>query len=510
MRLGFGIPGLRISTSGIRVGPRFANVGVGRGGVRASVGPRIARVSVGTRGVAVGSGIGPLHISSRGVGLSVGSSLGGIGINNRGINGFVGPGPFWLGGAIGSSGPSRGSADRHDTNGELRPKTALVKSRSVFLADMPDLGAQYKSYRDELTAAGVKRRNRFEVRIAAAQALFWASAGMVSVQRPYRAVEPPQLPDLPGTRHIRREARSRLRQRGELTFFMKGKKLLVDDESVVVLEELQKKRQQVLKDLNGVMTKFRNSDPKTANVVYNTILADNMFPARWLGAVDGTGVVMVAFGSMSEMVWPEEHGLTKSGNLAVNKVVKRDMVDLHKSLLLRCLLGTGKEVLSANPKLKSVRVMAVDAKGSKLLKDRAVWAELIVKQADLKYLDAPMSHIQRIVNLEQQWLSADGEVPDEAEWSFFTSLLESYRDLLVTDLDIRRRFGDRMKGHMKKTTGEAVPMGSVSDVLSSEPAVLKLVSSSSQIFVGDFRGEVSVNDLQFWFDLISVLPRNEK
>ena len=64
--MGFGlrIPGVRVSTRGIRVGPKFANVKVGRGGVRASVGPRIARVSVGSRGITASTGLGPVHISN--------------------------------------------------------------------------------------------------------------------------------------------------------------------------------------------------------------------------------------------------------------------------------------------------------------------------------------------------------------------------------------------------------------------------------------------------------------
>ncbi len=52
-------PGIRVSTRGVRIGPRVANVRVGRGGAGVSVGPRAARVHVGTRGVGVSSGVGP-------------------------------------------------------------------------------------------------------------------------------------------------------------------------------------------------------------------------------------------------------------------------------------------------------------------------------------------------------------------------------------------------------------------------------------------------------------------
>ena len=53
----------RISTRGISVGPSFAKVRVGRGGIGASVGPRIARVHVSKRGVGASTGIGPISIS---------------------------------------------------------------------------------------------------------------------------------------------------------------------------------------------------------------------------------------------------------------------------------------------------------------------------------------------------------------------------------------------------------------------------------------------------------------
>jgi hypothetical protein len=349
----------------------------------------------------------------------------------------------------------------------------------------------------------VKRRNRYEVRIAAAQALFWASAGITAVQRPYHQVLVPEAPELPGAKQIRREAKARLRDRRQLKMVMRGRRDLIADEEADVLSELEGRRQQLNANLNSVRSQFAHLDPLITGIVFNTVLADNLFPARWLGLVDGVGLVVVAFGSPSEMVWPEEADVGDSGSMKVKKVAKRFMLEEHMRMLLRALMATGKEVLSANPQLRQVRVVAIDRSGPEKLGERNVWGELTLGQRDLRHLNVTSTNVERVARLEQQWLNADGEISDEDEWYFFTSLLTSYRDLLIDEGAVMQELADRLKGKMKPTSREVVPSGTLSMLLEGDPESLRLIAGSGRGLAGT-SGEQSVNDLQFWLDVIAA------
>lgn len=159
--MGFGIrvPGIRISTRGVRVGPRFANVGVSyRGRVSGSVGPRIGRVHVTGRGIRVGTGLGPLSASvGRGglrVGVGVGPLFGSVG--RSGVRVGAGVGPLW------ATTGGRRSKNRHGSGGTSSPRMRA------------NMRTQYERYRDDISQGGSSRRSRDEMRIAGINAAFAA------------------------------------------------------------------------------------------------------------------------------------------------------------------------------------------------------------------------------------------------------------------------------------------------------------------------------------------------
>jgi hypothetical protein len=159
--VGFGIrvPGIRISTRGVRVGPRFANVGVSyRGRVSGSVGPRIARVHVSGRGVRVGTGLGPLSASVGRGGVRVGAGVGPLfgSVGRGGARVGVGVGPLW------ATTGGRRSKNRHGTGGASAPRMRA------------NMRTQYERYRDDITQGGSSRRSRDEMRIAGINAAFAA------------------------------------------------------------------------------------------------------------------------------------------------------------------------------------------------------------------------------------------------------------------------------------------------------------------------------------------------
>ena len=157
--MGFGIrvPGVRISTSGVRVGPRFANVGVStRGRVSGSVGPRIARVSASPGGVRIGTGFGPGRVSVGRGGVRIGAGIGPVfgSVGRGGVRAGVGAGPVW-----GSTRLGGRSANR---------------SVSSSPREKMNLSLEYQNYKDDLLSSGSSRRTRDELRIASINALLAA------------------------------------------------------------------------------------------------------------------------------------------------------------------------------------------------------------------------------------------------------------------------------------------------------------------------------------------------
>ena len=153
--MGFGIrvPGVRISTSGVRVGPRFANVGVStRGRVSGSVGPRIARVSASPKGVRIGTGFGPGRVSVGRGGVRIGAGIGPVfgSVGRGGVRAGVGAGPVW---------------------GSTRLGGRSARSVSSSPREKMNLSLEYQNYKDDLLSSGSSRRTRDELRIASINAL---------------------------------------------------------------------------------------------------------------------------------------------------------------------------------------------------------------------------------------------------------------------------------------------------------------------------------------------------
>jgi len=188
--MGFGIrvPGVRISTRGVRVGPRMANVRVSyRGRVSASAGPRIARVSVSGRGVRVGTGVGPLGASVGRGGLRV---SGGIGpafgsVGQGGVRVGVGAGPLWI---STEGGRSRGRS--------MARTSAAGGGGRIRMSD------SYAQYRQDLASRGGMRRNRDELRMAGINAAFSSAVPLLA---PLQQFIRPTLP-IPSQSDLKRWA----------------------------------------------------------------------------------------------------------------------------------------------------------------------------------------------------------------------------------------------------------------------------------------------------------------
>jgi hypothetical protein len=521
---GIGVPGFRISTRGVRVGPRIANVGIGRGGLRASAGPRIANVSVGRGGVRVGSGVGPLFVSNRGVGVSAG----GLRVSNRGVGASVSPGPFWFG--AGTRWPSFSSLSHPGAwasyarstkqriiggNGSLgavthQPSTPPAQPRNfsrlntrpgqIFGAPLANMGKQFLQYQNNLISSGVKRRNKYEIRSAAAQALLFGSAAHVSVLRSYSELTVPPIPSVPNAKEIRREARRRVRERGDIPLWSFRNSPVLDAECAQVQSEITTRHRVLAQTLSVNLAKVKNLSNSSTSNVMNTLFADNLFPARWIGCSHGHGIVVVAFGGVDEMIWPEEMTITKSGGVGVKKVSKDDRGRRHRQILVSALLSTAKEALSAQPNLARITVVAIDDFEGQPIMSRNVWGFTTIERRDLTRISTSVDLIQNVISLENQFYSADA-INDDSEYSFFAQL-KTTTDAL--DAEANRVAAHFMKHVFVRPTSRGTwlePLGSIQSVFCSEPGLLGIFQSTQIGPAPTPDDALLLGELDYWLSL---------
>jgi hypothetical protein len=164
--MGFGIrvPGIRISTRGIRVGPRFANVGVSRRGISASAGPRIAKVRVSNRGVGFNTGLGPVRVGTGGA--RVGGRVGPVraSVGSRGLVLGISAGPIYAGTKVGAT-SSRSSGQSGLRSVTSNPASSNGRRQRV------NFESQYENYKKSLSESGATRRTRNELMVAGVHAL---------------------------------------------------------------------------------------------------------------------------------------------------------------------------------------------------------------------------------------------------------------------------------------------------------------------------------------------------
>jgi len=549
--MGFGlrIPGVRVSTRGIRVGPKFANVKVGRGGVRASVGPRIARVSVGSRGITASTGLGPVHISNRGAGIRVGGGLGGVSVSTRGVGGFVGPGPFWLGGNVKLPKVNRrATRNQQVVNASRVGRAGLSNSATVFVRSSPSISATYAGYQQGLVSAGVMRRNRFEIRSAAAQSLFWEMSTIVAFARKFQKILAPNVPVIPTSLEIQNKSRVQIqskltyphwghdgslssqrlslhakrvaKSKGTYKFWQSNRHsaVLVERELLKVAigqdidllvrsqldltEKMRSDKRAIDLAIRSAVVKFESLDPDVVGVVMQALLSDNPTPATWIGLENQSGLVLMAFGDSDAVVWPESDDISDAGHATVSKRSVTETRAMHQAVLLRALLATAKEILCATPKLKRVRVIAVENNGLSVSLDRDVWGEITVEQGEVHALEVEQSWTGDWTRVSEEWEMADGLIDDNEENYFFTSLNEISLKLHILNEKTFERFGSKLKGHVSKKSKAMVPMGKLRDLISSDGVDWKKCLDNSD-YVKDIKllSTTDVNSVDFWIDV---------
>lgn len=542
MGFGLGIPGFRISTRGVRIGPRIANVKVGRGGPRLTVGPKLGRISVGKHGATISTGLGPLRISNRGAGIRVG----GVTVSNRGIGAVVSPGLIWFGGNL--KVPRMGGGRTHRRFGYVAGNLGLTKSSNTFFHISPSLSASFADYQRQLSVSGVVRRNRYEIRTAAAQSLFWEMSTMVAFGRTFEKVVLPQVPAMPSNLEIFEKSREQIKSKFQYPKWKKNGTLsrwvlrahaakvaksknsfrfFILNFSPLIKTECENLKRTISSDIDLLVRgysdlkkslntqrvdfetavrlthdKFVRLDKEVLGVVMQSLLSDNPVPATWVGCQNDCGLVLVAFGDSTSVVWSEVHSFDQHGRAKVKKRSKSDVKALHQAVLLRTLIAAAKEVMEAGSNLKKVRVIAVENLMKQPTLDRKVWGEITITQNETKNLRISQRCLDDWNRLATHWETSGGEVDDEHEVQFFSQLDQISTQLQMVDAQMFQHFAGRLKGHVSKKTKEMVPMGSLRDVLDND-GLKWLAESENFDFIEEIRSiaNTDVGSSEFWVEI---------
>ena len=490
----------RISTRGISVGPSFAKVRVGRGGLGASVGPRIARVHVNKRGVGASTGIGPVSISPWGARASFGAGPLRASLGTRGVGGAVSAGPFWLGASTGGKKSKRSSsAHRSSTNNGSR---YLQNRQQRRVTQRPTKGSQYRSYKSALAAAGIKKRNRSELELAAVTSLFLDWSSVVAWAQTFPAVDIPMPPPLPLEKEIRAEAKRQLKQKKQLKLF-KNNKSVVDAESQAILSRLSAEHTTLTQKLREARQRIDILDPFFSLLVLQAAFADNGVPAIAF-EVTGTKVnVLLLFPTADEMVWPETIATSNAGQLTVKNRTKAEIHQEHARLLVRYMFATAKETLNVLPNCGSVQVIAINDTPASKLSKRLVIADITLHPSDLQPWDSVGNFEPDWWNLVQLWEQSGNDSEFNIGPHLFQFTQQWGTSLTRLDNQLFIRLSGKV-GATQNAKGEIVPHAVLGDFFPDIDLMPKDAAGNPQPVEVIADSPRDLDEIDFWLAILEL------
>ncbi len=440
MAFGFRLPGIRVSTRGVSVGPRIASVHVGKRGPSISSGVGPVGASVGLRGAQVRSRIGPVSVSAGTGGVRVGGGIGPVGVSAgaRGVSTSLAAGPFWLG-----------------TSSAITRRNNLSSSNQFRRVSLSD---QYEEHRRQIKMAGVKRRNKADMAAAAVTAQIFEMSSMIAWAQPYDKVIAPKVPVLPSVEEIFQSIK---KQKLQPNLSQNA----LADEAQEKYAELKKERELLLSECNSCYEQFLRLEPDMSLIVLQAILSDNGVPGAPVGVDDGDVLVLLSFPDSGSLIWPEIANKVSSKQLeaTVQKRTKQNIADLYKLVLLRYLLATGKEVLAANDQIRSVRVIAVNGDHTGSLASQPIRGSITLDQSDLPKLTTDPQYLKLFDRLIDTWEEKKSDFYVEEIEELFEIASDLWFSLKKQESERFPEFIERLQASQSAETGELEDSGVLSD-----------------------------------------------
>ena len=490
----------RISTRGISVGPKFAKVRVGRGGIGASVGPRIARVHVSNRGVGASTGLGPVSISPWGARASFGAGPLRASLGTRGVGTAVSAGPFWFGTSTGNKKKTHASTNNRSSS--MNGSSYLKNRQQRRTAQRPTRGSQYRAYKSALSAAGIKKRNRAELELAAVTSLFLDWSSVVAWAQIFPALVIPAVPPLPPEKEIRLEAKQQLKINKQLKF-LRSNKAVITAEYEALFTRLSAEHSTLTQKLREARQRIDILDPFFSLLVLQAAFADNGVPAIAF-EVTGTKVsVLLLFPTADEMVWPETITTSNAGKLTVKNRTQAEIHQEHARLLVRYMFATAKETLNVLPNCDSVQVIAISDTPTTQLSKRLVIADITLHPTDLQPWESVGSFESQWWNLVQLWEQSgnDSEFNIGPYLYQFTQLWGSA--LTRLDNQLFARLLSRV-GASQNAKGEIVPHSLLGDFFPDIDLIPKDAAGNPQPVEVIADNPRDLDDIEFWLAVIEL------
>lgn len=490
--MGFGIrvPGVRISTSGVRIGPRVASVRVSTRGVSASVGPRALKVTASRSGVRASTNVGPFRVSSSGFSARARLGPASLRLGSGGASAALSLAPVWIS-ARTSGGHSSGINHPSQEDSEV---LQLRRSPQQLVHDFPDrrkISAETQMSLEQRSVHGI---HSLLLDVAPALVLF-GSFGLPT----------PDLDLFPSESEIKEAAIHLFNERAQQS---EGADL-TDSEGEI--EELMKvlidQRNEAVILVNESVQKFIDGDSLASLLCLQLCFADNGGAAAPVGLDDGDLLVFMSFPPAYDMVWPER-AVNTFGSEFKHRSASQ-VVDQHIQAVKQLVAATIREAFEVHPHVQRVRVLVMDwAQSSSAIDTRHVAIDMQASRSDLPSIqNSSLEACNLILEFLSQWWSAHGTGDD----SKIMSLVKRWEDGTSGTVSLLSTRAQNFAEHMVLADHSALSphlRPTVSELLGASSLHLETIDeddASDEVFQPIFDESDFVGGPVFWIYLALLI-----
>lgn len=490
--MGFGIrvPGVRISTSGVRIGPRVANVRVSTRGVSASVGPRALRVTASKSGVRASSNVGPFRVSSSGVSAQARLGPASLRLGSGGTSAAISLAPVWISARSSGGHSSRMNRSSQEDSEILQ----LRRSPQQLVHDFPDrrkISTEIQMSSEQRSVHGI---HSLLLDVAPALVLF-GSFGLPT----------PDLDSAPDESEIR-EAAVRLFN-AKAQEYQGSDRTDSEDEIEELMKVLIDQRNEAVGLVNESLQKFKDGDSLASLLCLQLCFADNGGAAAPVGLDDGDLLVFMSFPSAYDMVWPER-AINTFGSEFKHRSAS-EVVDQHIQAVKQLVAATIREAFEVHPHVQRVRVLVMDwAQSSSAIDTRHVAIEMQASRNDLPSIqNSSLEACNLILDFLSQWWSAHGTGDD----SKIMSLVNRWEDGTSGTVSLLSTRAQSFAEHMVLADHSSLSphlRPTVSDLLGTSSLHLETINeddASDEVFQPIFDETDFVGGPVFWIYLALLI-----
>ncbi len=230
-------------------------------------------------------------------------------------------------------------------------------------------GAAYDVYEADLRAAGVQRRNDFELLEAHLQAMLKDFAPMITLARSYEKPPMPKVPPLPDDEELRVAVLEDFRSEDSLPRSETKRSQLIREGVEALRDSLVTERTALTDQVSEAYQLFENLDPAMNLIVLQTAFADNDGTAAPIHLDGNHLLVLMSYPPIADAVWPERWC---PDGVKVKKTTKEQLILTYIRNLACHTSATAKEAFCVQPRLRAVSVIVIGEEPVERLSEQGV------------------------------------------------------------------------------------------------------------------------------------------